>query len=112
MFNKDKDLILRIMNGVFIFWLVIALVFVVNSGLNLIMYQEKLTYQSFQDSGCSEYPYYEKIEEFSEEQCKAEYVFYERSYAEQINQSKVSLYTTLFQLVFVSGTLYIINRKK
>lgn len=112
MFNKDKDLILRIMNGVFILWLVIALVFVVNSGLNLIMVNEKLTYQEFQDSGCSEYPYYEKKEEVSEEHCKTEYVFYERSYSEQRKHSRISLYTTLFQLVFVSGTLYIINRKK
>lgn len=112
MFNKNKDLILRITNGIFILWLVIALVLTVNSGITLQLLEDKMDYGQFKELGCSEYPIYEKMELPDEEACRVNYSVYERNYNDNLKGKKIYFYTTLCQIVFVSGTLFVINRKK
>lgn len=112
MFNREKDLIHRIINGMLLIWLIIALVLTVNSAMSLLMNENKTSYKAFKASGCSEYEYYEKNNtNLTEEQCESNYAIYEINYKNTQKNRKIYLYTTLCQVVFVSGTLAIINKK-
>ena len=74
-----------------------------------------MAYTTFKESGCSEYPYYDKYgenSELTEEQCQANYVAYERSYGSQQRGRRIFLVISITQVIIVSGTLFLINRKK
>jgi len=114
LFNKEKDLILRIMNLILIVWLIVALILTFAATYNLIDYESKMSYQTFKDGGCTEWYSFrnEEERELTETECRANYVRYERNYEQTRRSRRLFLTISITQVILVGGTLFIINRKK
>ena len=113
LFNKEKDLILRIMNLILVIWLIIALILTLSATYRILDYESKMPYQTFRDGGCTEFYYFREEEtELTEAQCRANYIRYERNHEEVKRNRRLFLTVSITQVILVGGTLLLINKKK
>ena len=101
LFSKEKELILKILNGVLLVWFLGAIVFTLNNGINLLVdepsIEDKIETCKMQcveeegkDSGCDSMYYYDDSEHYELK----------------------SLYYSIANVIVVGPALYFLNKKK
>lgn len=121
-FGKDVDIIKRILNLVLVLWFVGALFVILNSTINFLIREPKITYDEYKANGCSYYdgaytskmlgyPIDDLTDEEQEKYCIAGYKGYEYNYNNNFESIKNILYS-LGNAVIVGGFIFIINKKK
>ncbi len=105
LFGKDKDLILKICNGILLLWLIAALVFTASSIIEKVVPERSYTYSEYKIIYCRD-----KIT--VEEDCKNNYDMDRISNKNQGRYKDISLYSALSNVIIVSIIIFIINKKK
>ncbi|MDD4623890.1 MAG: hypothetical protein GX032_01750 [Tenericutes bacterium] len=101
LFSKEKELILKILNGVLLVWFLGAIVFTLNNGINLLVdepsIEDKIETCKMQcveeegkDCGCDSMYYYDDSEHYELK----------------------SLYYSIANVIVVGTALYFLNKKK
>ncbi|MDD4188076.1 MAG: hypothetical protein PHX04_04925 [Bacilli bacterium] len=107
LFSKDKELILKITNGILIIWLLGALIFTGNSIVNLAVQKPDYSYQEYETIYCSN-----KYQEENENYCKNMYDNYLLSEKDNIYYEKRILYTSIINIVVVGSAILFLNKSK
>lgn len=102
LFNKEKELILKITNAVLLVWFLAAIIFTFNSGINLLEVKpnKQEQYQICVKDNCS---LDQKPEECG---CSRDY------YYEDDNYDKMTLYKSIANVLVVGVALYFLNKEK
>ena len=111
LFSKDKELILKITNGILIIWLLGALIFTGNSIVNLTVQKPDYSYQEYETIYCS-YKYQDEDKDEDEDYCKNMYDNYLLSEKDDIYYEKRTLYTSIINIVVVGSAILFLNRPK
>ncbi|MDD2371177.1 MAG: hypothetical protein PHQ32_04165 [Firmicutes bacterium] len=104
LFSKEKELIFKIVNGIFLIWLIAAVVITANSAIDYFVKEDIPTYQEFRETEIKNYPVDDKV---SEEDLQ---IMYDQSYASRDVYALKSMLIGLANIVIVGGTIYILNR--
>lgn len=101
LFNKEKELILKITNGILLIWFLAAIVLSFNNAISLLVDKpSKETEIARCKSNCID-------EDTAKCDCENAYGYdYDDRY------EKISMYTSFANVVVVGSTLYLLNRKK
>ncbi len=103
LFSKDKELVLKITNGILLIWFLAAIVFSFNNAVTLLVERPN---KEDQVNTCKNQCSHEGKENCD---CENSYM-YEDQYGQRYE--KISLYTSLANVVIVGSALYFLNREK
>lgn len=103
LFSKDKELIFKIVNGIFLIWFIAAVILTANSIIDYVIREPIPTYQEFIKNEGGMYP--EKGTTESEMKD-----IYNQNYANQNIYALRFLLTSMANVVIVGGAIYILNR--
>lgn len=106
-FSKDKELILKITNGVLIIWLLGALIFTGNNLVDLMLKEPEMTYEEYETTYCIN-----KMENDDDDYCERMFESFKLNDKREITSQKRNLYTSIVNVVIVGTGLVVINRKK
>ena len=106
-FSKDKELILKITNGVLIIWLLGALIFTGNNLVDLMLKEPEMTYEEYETTYCIN-----KMEKDDDDYCERMFESFKLNDKREITSQKRNLYTSIVNVVIVGTGLVVINRKK
>ncbi len=112
-FNKEKELIFKITNAIFLLWLVAAVTIFIASGIKLIVEEPKLTYEEYEIVNCRWFKEDQELtDDEAESRCRSNYEA-ENVYRKNDDYSqKISLYTAGANVIVVGTALVLMNRKK
>ncbi len=110
LFNKEKELILKITNGILLVWLLAAIVFTGSYIIDRTYPKLEYKYEEYKISYCRKYD--EETEEKYESNCELDYKAYKLNNKENNYHQKKHLYTSVLNILVVGSGLFIINRKK
>lgn len=106
LFQRDKDLILKLTNLVLLLWLIGSIAVLYVNVVDIIMPRSIMTYNEFKDSNCVY-----NIDE-SEESCETQYTSYKK-YSKDDGYSKQKIiFTSIGSVLIVTGALYALNKNK
>ena len=112
LFSNDKEIIFKITNAVLLIWLVGAIVFFVSTVINIAVQPPKYDLKEYKAMNCE---YYKGDSDLTEkehnENCERNYN--NQSYSEKQDNyyDKISLYSSLANIVIVGSVMYFLNRK-
>ena len=117
LFSKDKEIILKIVNAVFLLWFIIALLAIGNITINMLVMEKTQTYEEYKLISCGSLSIKNPSDPalnkgVSEADCKLMYDQYKYNNRNNTYYQKVDLYKGIANAVIVLGTLFILNRKK
>lgn len=110
LFTKEKELILKITNGILLVWMLAAVIFTGSYIIDMAYPNLEFTYDEYKISYCRKYDG-EKDEEF-ETDCELNYESYKLNNKENNHYQMKYLYTSALNILVVGSGLFIINRKK
>ncbi|MDD4705660.1 MAG: hypothetical protein PHS24_00395, partial [Bacilli bacterium] len=94
LFSKDKELILKITNGILLIWFLAALIFTGNNLVNILVKEPGYTFEEYKTEYCN-YKYENEIKD----DCKNMYNnFNTEGKRENFNQKR-NLYTSIINVV-------------
>ena len=105
LFSKEKGLILNILNGIFIIWMVGALVACVSNLTHIIVADSEYTYEEYKVMYCD-------MEHDSEEYCSNSFISYNLG---QRDNNKIYLRNEIISIanvLLVAGALVFVNKEK
>ena len=102
MFNKEKDLLLRITNAILILWLVVALCFTAGSIINNVMRNDMLTYDEYKTAYCQE----------EKDLCQTNYTNEKINYDNDISYNKKEVLICITMNVIIISALVVLNIPK
>lgn len=111
LFNKDKELILKLTNAVLLIWFVGALIFTFNSALELIMKEPTKT-RNYEEYKGTCYKSFNTTEEEHEKTCKEQFKDFEFEEQNKSFYKRRSLYLSIANVAVVGSTLYFLNKEK
>lgn len=119
LFNKEKELFVKILNGIFVVWGVAAVTIMFALIINYFLPEPKMTEEQFMNSDNCYYYMYDGIEETSdtvtssedELYCSNQYESYVYNYNNTRRQNLVNALIAFSNAVVVSGVIFILNRK-
>ena|SRR5690554_3318612 len=112
LFDKEKDLIHRIANCIFVIWLVGAIFLFYNNMINLLFKSPTLTYEEYELQYCRDLLYEEEKKEIDKDKCNNMYQQYLLSNKNNDYYAKRNLLYTAGNMVIVGTSLYLLNRNK
>lgn len=104
LFTKEKELILKLVNGILLLWLVIVTIISFNLALEVAMPEAKETYEEFSFNFCPK-------EDYEEKDCKENYLYNLKYYEDNIRNNKKSLAVAVFAAAAMGTTLLVLNPK-
>ena len=108
LFSKDKELILKITNGILLIWFLGALMFTGYNIIEKLVKEPGYTYNEYKLQYCGKY---DEITDY-ESNCQE---MYDRSKLDNKHSdfyTTRSLYTSILNVVIVGGALFLLNKKK
>ena len=113
LFSKDKEIIFKIVNAIFLLWLIIALLGLGNTIINMLVSEKTYTYDEYKLDSCNSYSKVNpENNKMSEEDCKMMYDQYKYNNNSSNYYLKVDLLNIIANVIIVLFTLIILNRKK
>lgn len=122
LFSKDKDFILRIINLIFLVWVVITLVICYDGTINLIVKKPTMTYSEYETSKCSKEACLEDKnsstcsitpdETLDKSNCESMYATYKDALDKTNRDYKKQVIASLASTLTVVGTMYLLNKRK
>lgn len=104
LFAKEKELIFKIVNGIFLIWFIAALVLSANSIIEFVVREPVPTYREFIDNEMMAY----EEKGISDKEIKD---MYNQSYGYRDAYALRFIFTSLANVVIVGGAIYILNRQ-
>ncbi len=104
LFSKDKELIFKIVNGIFLIWFIAAVVITANSAIDLLIKEDIPSFQEYRVKEFKNYPENDKISDQELEN------MYNQQYRSQNVYALKSTLNGIANIIIVGGTLYILNR--
>ena len=105
LFSKEKGLILNILNGVFIIWIVGALVVCVSNLSYVIVKDSEYTYDEYKIMYCD-------MEHDTEEYCSNSFISYNLGRKDNNKTYLRNEIIAIANVLLVSGALVLVNREK
>lgn len=109
LFSKEKDIIHRIANLIFILWLVIAIYYTYTNFINIIIKEPLLTYNEYQIAYCGKY--IPNDEHDDEDFCPIQYKNYKFSKKNDSYYNKKRLIKWTGNIIIVGSFIIILNKK-
>ncbi len=108
LFDRKKDLILKITNLVLCLWLIASVTILYVNILDYFMEEPEMTYEQYKALNC----YYGKEIDDEVDFCESQYQNYlSYSKTDDFNKKK-KLFISFGSVAIVSGTLYFLNKRK
>ncbi len=108
LFNKDKELILKITNGILVIWLIGSIIFTGNNIVNLLIREPELTYNQYELKYCVN----KEDAENNDQYCQRMYDSFMLTEKDNIYYQKRNLYTSIINIIAVGTGLLLLNKKK
>lgn len=106
LFNKEKDLILKVTNLVLLLWLIGSITIFYINIIDIIMPRPLMTYDEYKGINC-EYKAFD-----NKENCQEYYNSYKKSNETDTYDKQKIVLTSFGSVVIVTITLYFLNKKK
>ena len=106
LFSRDKDIIFKIVNGVFLIWFIAAVILTANSIIEYVVREPVPTYQEFRDTEYKNFPE-EKGNGMTEAEVRK---MYEQSYQGRDSWALRFMFTSMANVVIVGGAILVINK--
>lgn len=106
LFSKEKELILKITNGVLVIWIIASLCFVVSNIVNLTVKNKEYIYEEYKIMNCS------YTNEMTEEECQTQYqrsILYDKN---DVRSNVRNLIISISVSFIVVTTTYLLNKPK
>ncbi len=106
LFSKEKELFIKLINGILLIWLIIATVIIFSDIVNLCIKDPKLTYDEYKLVNCE----VSSDDIINEKECK------DRFNADEINENMQNYYyyrsivICLANFLVVAGVMFLLNR--
>ena len=110
LFDKDKELILKLTNAALLVWFIGALVFTFSSGLDLVL-EEPLREQTYDEYKSSCYVDDSLSVGEQEKNCESQYREYQYGQASRDFYKERDLYVAIANVVKVGTTMFILNKE-
>lgn len=110
LFNKEKELILKITNGILLVWILAAFIFMGSYIIDVIYPDIELSFDEYKVSYCRKYDDEDELE--FETECEYNYESYKLNNKETEHYQIKYIYTSALNIIVVGTGLFIINRKK
>lgn len=113
LFNKEKEIILRITNAILLIWLVAAIVFTASSVIELTLKEpvRKYTYEEYKLNNCI-YKDENMTDEENDNICLNQYNDYEWNNKNSNYYKFKTLYISLANVAIVTGVIFFLNKVK
>ena len=116
LFSKEKEIIFKITNAVLLIWAIAATVIFFSSIINLVVKEpgRNYTYNEYYNLNCTG-TYYKDYNLTNEEiatNCNNDYLNTKTSNESSDYYKKITLYTSLANIVIVSGVLFFLNKPR
>lgn len=105
MFNKERGIIVLILNAVLIIWLLSATILTINNITNILIKDYIYTYEEYKISYCN-------FEYETEEECKNNYAIFKLDNKNLNVEYYRNIINSAANVILVSTTLLILNKKK
>lgn len=105
LFSKEKGLILNILNGIFIIWIVGALVACVSNLTHIIVEDSEYSYEEYKVMYCD-------MEYDSEESCSNSYISYNLGQRDNYKIYLRNEIISVANVLLVAGALIFVNKEK
>ncbi len=108
LFNKEKEFVLKLINGILLIWIIIAIVIVFSNIVNLLVKDPELTYDEYKIVNC--------VQSTDEDATEAELSCQEQYQAVEINNRSQNYYyyrsivICLANILIVGSVIFILNR--
>lgn len=121
LFNSEKDILLRILNLIFLIWFIVALIVLYNGVVNYLLKDNIESFSIYREKNC--------LVEFCEEdgttvcsinsekteediKCENQYKLYEKEILRNQNQYLRQILSSILIMLTVSSTIIYTNKKK
>lgn len=111
LFNEEKGIVFKITNAVLLIWLVAAVVFLSGSVIEMLVEEPVYTESQYKILNCVTTDS-ETSKEEMDKQCEIDYTYYLNNNDNTAYNKKISLYTSIANIVIVGATLVVLNIKK
>lgn len=114
MFDKNKDIILRILNLVLIVWFLVAVVLLYSGSINLIANKPKMNYGTYRNEECGKCTdkLCSEMLLSSDTDCKSQYTYYIDNLDIEHNGYIKQVCSSFMTSITVGATLYLLNKKQ
>lgn len=106
LFSKDKEIIFKIVNGIFLIWFIAAVILTANSIIEYVVRDPVPSFQEFRNTEFKNYPE-EKGNNMTEAEVRK---MYEQSYQNRDSYSLRFMLTSIANVVIVGGAIFVINK--
>jgi len=110
LFSEKNNIFLKIMNGIFLIWLITSLIVLLANIINIVMPEPLKSYNEYKTTNCY-YSDKNSNEEESEEWCQRQYEGYKDRRYEVYNNKKNSM-IALGNILIIGATMVFLNKKK
>ncbi len=107
LFNKDKDLILKIVNLVFLVWLISAIAFFQVSIVDIIIPNQMENYEQYEELYCNN-----GEDTGLKDNCKTRYELEIKHYQDTKRRNKKTLFNSFGNVVIVSIAIFVLNKDR
>jgi len=104
LFAKEKELIFKIVNGIFLIWFIAAVVITANSTIDLLIKEKVPTFEEYRMTELKNYPENDKISETELTN------MYNQQYGTKDVYALKSTLNGIANIVIVGGAIYVLNR--
>jgi len=104
LFNKKKDLILKITNLVLSLWLILVTILFYSSIINMVIPARQLSFDEYESMNC--------VGLETDQSCEDMYANYKTATNNNGYFQKRELFIELSAILIVSGTIYLLNKGK
>lgn len=108
LFNKEKEFVLKLINGILLIWIIIAIVIVFSNIVNLLVKDPELTYDEYKIVNCVQSPDEDATE--AELSCQEQYQAVEINNRSQNYYYYRSIVICLANILIVGSVIFILNR--
>lgn len=108
LFNKEKEFVLKLINGILLIWIIIAIVIVFSNIVNLVVKDPELTYDEYRIVNCVQSPDEDATE--AELSCQEQYQAVEINNRSQNYYYYRSIVICLANILIVGSVIFILNR--
>ncbi len=111
LFCEKKNIFLKIMNGLFLIWLITALIILFANVINVLMPDPSLNYEEFKATNCH-YMIKEANEEDDEEECLRQYDISKMNRRINLYHNTRNSLIALGNIIIIGSTMIFLNKKE
>lgn len=113
LFSKEKDIFLKVVNSIFVIWLMIAIVITLGVGIKIFNKDKIVSYKIYSSEKCDldKIPTEEIDIETAKSTCYSNYVSDKKNIQKFNKENKNNFYIGISNIIIVSIFLHLLNKK-